>query len=86
MAMLDWNLDILFLYLGYSIMALPEKDRDSVVQGMAYKLIEWDNIPRDELRTVLKKYGWKLQECCSRCNEHMPEYEEGGDPICKDCT
>ena len=86
MAVLDWNLDTLFLYLGYSVMGLSDRDKESVVQNMAYKLIEWDTIPRDELRTVLKKYGWKLQECCSRCNELMPEYEAGGDPICRDCT
>jgi hypothetical protein len=82
---LNWDLDTLFLYLGHSIMGLSEQDKESVVQGMAYKLIEWDTITRDQLRPVMLKYGWKLQERCVHCNEQMPDYEEDGDPVCKDC-
>jgi hypothetical protein len=85
MTPLNWNLDTLFLYLGYSIMGLSDYDKESVVQGMAYKLIEWDTITRDQLRPVMLKYGWKLEERCIHCNELMPEYEGGGDPICDDC-
>ncbi len=51
---------------------------------MAYKLIEWDNVVRDEVRKILLQFDIKLDEICESCNELLPEHDEG-EAICDEC-
>jgi hypothetical protein len=78
----------LFLYLSNATLCIPDIYKDRVVQGMAYKLEEWANVSRPELRDALKKLDIKLEEMCVNCNEPMPDWnaEEQGEPVCSQCS
>jgi hypothetical protein len=77
----------LFLYLSNATMCIPEKYKNRVAQDMAYKLEEWANVSRPELRDALKKLDISLEEMCVNCNEPMPDWdtEEQGEPYCSQC-
>ena len=53
---------------------------------MAYKLIEWQNTSRCELREVFGKFDCKFQEMCSNCNEPLDECDDVESPMCPECT
>lgn len=78
----------IFLYLSNATLSIPEEYRHRVVQDMAYKLEEWANVTRPELRRTLAEFGEKLDEMCIHCNEPIPDWdveEEGQEPICPEC-
>jgi hypothetical protein len=82
---LDMNLDDLFLLLLNATLSLDHEQQNQVIQDMAYKLEEWYDTTRDNLRSALVKIGFRLEERCVGCNEEMPNFEGGGDPVCSDC-
>jgi hypothetical protein len=84
-----FTLDDLFLYLGNAVMCIPEQHQQTVFNDMAYKLIEWSDVPRSTLRKLLDKYGYEFEELCIHCNEDMSgwvqEDEDEPDPVCDQC-
>ena len=74
-----------FLYLANATMCIDEESKDIVWNDMAYKLIEWNNTSRDELRAVFRQFNAKFEELCHGCNEDLPEGEYEGNPLCADC-
>ena len=85
--MISLNLSVhdIFLYLANATMRIPDIQKYRVFQDMAYKLMEWDNVPRDEIRKVLRQFGMKLDEQCESCNEPLPDYDGQGKAKCEDC-
>lgn len=80
------DLDTLFLYLSNAVITLNTKNANQVFQNMAYKLIEWDDIPRSELRRVFNTHGLIFEELCACCNEPLPDYEgDEEEPRCEAC-
>jgi hypothetical protein len=77
----------IFLYLTNATLCIPEAHRHTVVQAMAYKLEEWANVTRPELRAVLAGFGDTLDEMCIHCNEPLPDWnaDEQGEPCCSSC-
>lgn len=84
---LNWSLKDLYLYLGHAIMCIPDCYQQQVYQGMANKLIEWNNTSRSELRKVFNEYDIEFEEVCIHCNESMPDWnaEEDDEPECDQC-
>jgi hypothetical protein len=86
---LIWSLYDLFLYLSNAVICLPNKYQNHVFNSMAYKLIEWNDTPRSELRTVFDTFGIEFDERCIDCNEEMSDWhqedEEEPDPVCDTC-
>ncbi len=84
-----FTLDDLFLYLSNAVMCIPEQHQQTVFNDMAYKLIEWSDVPRSTLRKLLDQYGYEFEELCIYCNEEMPDWvqedEDEPDPICDQC-
>jgi hypothetical protein len=76
----------LFLYVGCSVMCIPDQYKNSVVNGFAHALDEWANVDIDELRAAMNNIGTKMEERCYHCNELMPEFEGTGHAICHDCA
>lgn len=56
-----------------------------IIQSLAYRLEEQFEIPRAELRALLDKFGFILEEFCIGCDEQFPSYNGIGDPICNQC-
>jgi len=83
---LDWDLNTLFLFLSHSTMCIDEDAKEKVFNDMAYKLIEWQNTSRCELREVFGKFHCKFQEMCSNCNEPLDECDDVESPMCPECT
>ena len=83
---LDWDLNKLFLFLAHSTMCIDEDAKEKVFNDMAYKLIEWQNTSRCELRQVFGKLDCKFQEMCSNCNEPLDECDDVENPLCPECT
>jgi len=75
----------LFLYLANATMCIDEQAKDKVWNDMAYKLIEWNDTPRDELRAVFREFWVQFEELCSGCNEQLPEGDYIGNPLCAEC-
>jgi hypothetical protein len=86
---LNWTLYDLFLFLSNAVMCIPDKYQQQVFNDMAYKLIEWCDTPRSELRTVFDKFSMEFEELCIHCNEEMSgwrqENEDEPDPVCDAC-
>ena len=82
---LDWTLDTLFLYLSHSTMCISEEDKHKVFNDMAYKLMEWNNTSRCELRVVFRKLGCKFIEFCSKCYEEIESCHDVEEPLCTEC-
>ena len=84
-----FTLDDMFLYLSNAVICIPEKHQQTVFNDMAYKLIEWADVPRPTLRELLDKYGYEFEELCIHCNEEMSgwtqEYNDEPEPICEAC-
>jgi len=78
MTTLNLSIYQFYLYLANATLCVPEKYRDQIFQDMAYKLMEWDGVPIQELRDVFDKLGIKLKEFCSECGSEVDEQ-------CKDC-
>jgi hypothetical protein len=76
----------LFLYVGRSVMCIPDQYKNSVVNGFAHTLDEWASVDIDELRAAMNNIGTKMEERCYHCNELMPEFEGTGHAICDDCV
>ena len=76
----------LFLYVGRSVMCIPDQYKNSVVNGFAHTLDEWASVDIDELRAAMNNIGTKMEERCYHCNELMPEFEGTGHAICNDCV
>lgn len=74
-----------FLLLNHAISTIGRRSQNEVMQNMAYKLSEWYNVSRDELRDHLMMNGFTLEERCVSCNEDMPDFDGIGDPLCSDC-
>ena len=64
---LNWNLDILLLYLSNATMRILPEARDRVFQDMANRLMEWEDISVDEMRAAFHSFGKVLIETCSDC-------------------
>lgn len=79
--MLNWDVSTLFLFLGQSTMFLSEKQKHRVFNDMAYKLMEWENTPRHEVRAALAKHDIPFEEHCEECGEDVDEE----DPLCNEC-
>ena len=79
------TIDDLFLLVLNACTHLSRRNRNDILQNLAYKLEEWYNLSRDELRTHLAKIGFRLEERCVMCNEEMPTFDGIGDPLCNDC-
>ena len=62
------NFEALFLLLDNATLSISEKDRRRVFQDMAYKLIEWYDVSRFELRNIFDNHGIVLEELCYECN------------------
>lgn len=83
---IKFDLDTLFLYLLHATLYIPEKYKNVVYNDMAFKLIEWDNVNRDDLRKILSEHNIKYKELCCECNKELPEENEyQGDPLCDRC-
>jgi len=78
MTTLNLSIYQLYLYLANATLCVPETYRDQIFQDMAYKLLEWDGVPIQELRDVFDKLGMKLKEFCRECGSEV-------DDKCKDC-
>jgi hypothetical protein len=76
----------LFLYVGRSVMCIPDQYKNNVVNGFAHALDEWANVDIDELRAAMNNIGTKMEERCYHCNELMPEFEGTGHAVCNDCV
>jgi hypothetical protein len=76
----------LFLYVGRSVMCIPDQYKASVINGFAHALDEWATIDIDELRAAMNNIGTRMEERCYHCNELMPEFEGTGHAICDDCV
>lgn len=76
----------LFLYVGRSVICLPDQYKASVINGFAHALDEWANVDIDALRDAMNNIGTKMEERCYHCNEMMPEFEGAGHAICNDCA
>jgi hypothetical protein len=62
MTTLNLSIYQLYLYLANATLCVPETYRDQIFQDMAYKLLEWDGVPIQELRDVFDKLGMKITE------------------------
>lgn len=82
---LDWDLNTLFLFLSHSTMCIGEEHKNQVFNDMAYKLIEWNNTSRCELREVFRKLGCEFEEHCVNCNEELDSCDDVEAPLCNDC-
>jgi len=78
----------MFLYVANATMCIPEQYRRTALQDLAYKLEEWANVTRPELRDVLEMFGEKLDEMCILCNEPLPSWDAAadGEPVCDACS
>jgi len=86
MTTLNWDMKTLFLYLQNATICIDQKSRNIVFNNMAYKLIEWENASRCEVRKVLDDMDIKFEECCSECNERLIDYEDDEEePKCEEC-
>ena len=83
---LDWSLDTLFLYLSHSTMCISEEDKHKVFNDMAYKLMEWNNTSRCELRVVFRKHGCKFIEFCFNCYDELDSCDDVEEPLCYECS
>ena len=81
---LDWDVYTMFLYLANATMCIDDRSAEQVWNDMAYKLMEWHNIPRIELREVFNKFEMKFKELCADCNEEIEESVEEK-PLCDAC-
>ena len=82
---LDWNLDTLFLYLANATLCLSHNEKTQVFNDMAYKLMEWNNTSRCELRELFDKYGLEFIDLCARCNEELYGRRDVEEPLCEQC-
>jgi hypothetical protein len=83
---LKLDLYTLFLYLHNATHSLNSEDKKNVFNDISYKLIEWDYVPRCELRKVVRQFHVEFQELCTDCNEEMPDYDGGEEePRCDNC-
>ena len=82
---LHLSLYTFFLYLANATMCIDEEAKDKVWNDMAYKLIEWNDVSRDELRAVFREFGATFEELCHGCNEPLPSEEYEGNPLCAEC-
>lgn len=85
MTQLDWDTDTLFMFLGHSTMFLSERDKNRVFNDMAYKLIEWQNASRRDLRGILLEHEIPFEERCAECNEDIEPNDEEH-PKCAECA
>jgi hypothetical protein len=76
----------LFLYVGRSVICLPDQYKASVINGFAHALDEWASVDIDALRDAMNNIGFRMEERCYHCNEMMPEFEGTGHAICNDCA
>jgi hypothetical protein len=84
--LLHWDLKTLFLFLANSTMCINDEAANRVWNDMAYKLMEWNNTSRCELRAVFNKFDMQFQELCSSCNDEMLDYEgDEEEPKCESC-
>ena len=86
MSTLNLSVYDIFLYLANATMRIPDIQKYRVFQDMAYKLMEWDNVGRDEICEVLREFDMKLDEFCEGCNEPLPDYDGQGKAKCEDCS
>lgn len=82
---LEWDIDTLFLYLSRATRCISKDDRYTVFNDMAYKLMEWDNVSRCELRDVFNKFGCEFKELCAHCFEELKSCETIEEPLCEEC-
>ena len=82
---LDWDLNKLFLFLANSTLCIDDYSKQKVFNDMAYKLIEWNNTSRCELRAVFRKFGVDFQELCANCNEELISCDDIEAPLCDEC-
>lgn len=75
----------LFLYVGRSVMGIPDCYKAKVINDFAYALDEWANVDIDAIREAVQNIGFKIDEHCYHCNEVMPDFEGTGQPLCSDC-
>ena len=85
---LHFSLHSLFLYLANATLCIDDESKDQVWNDMAYKLIEWNDVSRDEIRAVFRDFGAKFEELCHSCNEPLPIIEEEyvGNALCFECN
>jgi hypothetical protein len=76
----------LFLYVGRSVMCIPDQYKDTVINGFAHALDEYANIDIDALRAAVNNIGTKMEERCYHCNELIPEFQGTGHAVCNDCV
>jgi hypothetical protein len=84
---LQFNVSIkeLFLYIGRSVICIPDQYKEKVINDFAHTLDEWASVDIDALRDAVHNIGFKIQEHCYHCNEIMSEFEGTGHPVCSDC-
>ena len=59
--------------------------QNTMIQSFAYRLMDDGSVPRSEMRQLLSRHGFVMEEFCTGCNEHMPNYSGTSEPICDDC-
>jgi len=80
------DLNTLFLYLHNATHSLNEYNKYKVFNDMAYKLMEWNNVPRCELRKVVNEFYVEFEELCTDCNEKLLDYDgDEEEPRCENC-
>jgi len=80
------SINELFLYVGRSVMCIPDEYKKKVINDFAHTLEEWTNIDIDLIRKAVQNIGTKMDERCYHCNDLMPEFEGTGQPVCSNCT
>ena len=85
---LNINLEALFILLGNATISLPSKYSERAFQDMAYKLIEWYNVSRVDLRNIMSVHGFQLEELCHECNTNIKDEVDPNDnkPLCDKCS
>lgn len=76
----------LFLYVGRSVMCIPDQYKGNVINGFADALHEWAGADIDAVREAVNNIGFNIEEHCYECNELMPDFEGTGHPVCPDCV
>jgi hypothetical protein len=87
---LNINVEDLFALLDNSTLRLPSRQLvENVFNDMAYKLMEWYDVPRSTIRKLFANRGIYFEELCSKCDHPIDDTgqidPEDNEPLCDEC-
>jgi hypothetical protein len=82
---LDWDLDRLFLFLSHATMCIGQQNIRRVFNDMAYKLMEWQDVSRRDLRRVFAKLDFVMEELWANCHDELEGPQDEEAPVCRAC-